>query len=89
MKGTDGSDGAIREEDEVESDVGSLKGLKDGDLDWFNEGIMVKVFEDEIKNHKKGDVFIVNIPKRKWYYVVYKTQDDKEKIKLTYIEKEE
>jgi parvulin-like peptidyl-prolyl isomerase len=60
---------------------------KDGDLGWFEEGMMVKVFEDEIKNHKKDDIFIVDIPKNNWYYVVLKTYDDIEKIKITYITK--
>jgi parvulin-like peptidyl-prolyl isomerase len=47
-----------------------------GDLGWFNEGVMHKAFEDAIKNHKKNDVFEVDIPENKWYYVVLKTYDD-------------
>ncbi len=60
---------------------------KDGDLGWFDEGMMVKVFEDEIKNHKKDDIFTVDIPENNWYYVVLKTYDDIEKIKIIYITK--
>lgn len=47
-----------------------------GDLGWFNEGIMHKTFEDAIKNHKKNDLFEVDIPENKWYYVVLKTYND-------------
>lgn len=47
-----------------------------GDLGWFNEGVMHKTFEDAIKNHKKNDLFEVDIPENKWYYVVFKTYDD-------------
>lgn len=47
-----------------------------GDLGWFNEGVMHKTFEDAIKNHKKDDLFEVDIPENKWYYVVLKTYND-------------
>lgn len=47
-----------------------------GDLGWFNEGVMHKTFEDAVKNHKKNDLFKVDIPENKWYYVVLKTYDD-------------
>ncbi|OXB21689.1 hypothetical protein B0A80_16725 [Flavobacterium tructae] len=47
-----------------------------GDLGWFNEGVMHKTFEDAIKSHKKNDLFEVDIPENKWYYVVLKTYND-------------
>nr|WP_315238419.1 peptidylprolyl isomerase [uncultured Flavobacterium sp.] len=47
-----------------------------GDLGWFNEGVMHKTFEDAIKKHKKNDLFQIDIPENKWYYVVLKTYDD-------------
>ncbi|KRD61665.1 hypothetical protein ASE40_09070 [Flavobacterium sp. Root935] len=50
--------------------------INKGDLGWFNEGIMHKTFEDAIKNHKKNDLFEVDIPENKWYYVVLKTYND-------------
>lgn len=53
-----------------------------GDLGWFNEGVMHKTFEDAIKNHKKNDLFQVDIPENKWYYVVLKTYDDLPKSTL-------
>lgn len=60
----------------------TMDGVKDGDIGWFDSGMMVKVFEDEIKNHKKGNIFTVDIPENKWYYVVLKTFNDTEKIQM-------
>jgi parvulin-like peptidyl-prolyl isomerase len=60
-------------------DSGNLNG---GDLDWFNEGVMHKTFEDAIKSHKKNDLFQVDIPENKWYYVVLKTYDDRPKATI-------
>jgi PPIC-type PPIASE domain len=53
-----------------------------GDLGWFNEGVMHKTFEDAIKNHKKNDLFTIDIPENKWYYIVLKTFDDLPKSTL-------
>lgn len=50
--------------------------INNGDLGWFNEGVMHKTFEYAVKNHKKNDLFVVDIPENKWYYVVLKTYDD-------------
>jgi hypothetical protein len=47
-----------------------------GDTQWFTEGMMVKEFEDAVKRHKKGDIFIVDIPDNNWYHVVLKTFND-------------
>ncbi|OXA88702.1 peptidylprolyl isomerase [Flavobacterium hercynium] len=47
-----------------------------GDLGWFNEGTMNKTFEDVIKSHKNNDLFEIDIPENKWYYVVLKTYND-------------
>lgn len=55
---------------------------KDGDLNWFDQGMMVQVFEDAVLAHKKGDIFMVDIPDKKWYYVVLKTFDDVQKISM-------
>jgi parvulin-like peptidyl-prolyl isomerase len=53
-----------------------------GDLDWFKEGDMHKTFEKAIRNHKKNDVFEVDIPENKWYFVVLKTHDEVSKSTL-------
>ena len=47
-----------------------------GDLGWFEENIMVPKFEQAVKNHVQGDIFIVDIPITDWYYVVYKSYPD-------------
>ncbi len=48
------------------------------DLGWFSEGMMVKAFSAAVKEHKKGDIFTIDIPENKWYYVTLKTFDNKE-----------
>jgi len=44
-----------------------------GDIGWFLEGQMVKVFEDSIKAHLKDEVYFVDVPENNWYYVVKNT----------------
>lgn len=66
----------------------TMDNLKDGDLGWFYEDQMEKSFQDAILKHKKGEIFTVDIPLNKWFYVVLKTFDDLEKTKITYILKE-
>lgn len=55
----------------------TMDSSKDGDLGWFTEGMMVPEFETAVKQHRLNDVFTIDIPDRKWYYVVLKTFDDK------------
>lgn len=56
-----------------------------GDLGWFKPSVMVPEFEEAVKNHKKGAVFIVDVTSKKWYYVVLKTYDNTIKIDRIFI----
>lgn len=48
-----------------------------GDLGWFyGEGQVPKELQDAVAKHKKGDVFVLDIPERQWYYIIKKTYDD-------------
>lgn len=67
------------------ANTNSMDSSKDGDLGWFDEGQMEGTFQDAILKHKKGAIFTVDIPSNKWFYVVLKTFDDIEKMKITYI----
>jgi parvulin-like peptidyl-prolyl isomerase len=44
-----------------------------GDLGFFEPGMMVKEFEEAVRAHANGEVFIIDVPERQWYYVVKKT----------------
>ncbi|MBI5539351.1 MAG: peptidylprolyl isomerase [Bacteroidia bacterium] len=57
-----------------------------GDLGWFSEGMMVKDFETAVKKHRQNDLFTVDIPDHKWYYVVLKTFDDRVKSTLVILQ---
>ena len=55
-----------------------------GDTGWFfGEEMMPKEFQEAVKNHKKGDVFFVDVSDRQWHYIVKKTYDDQEKKEIT------
>lgn len=48
-----------------------------GDTGWFfGEEMVPKEFQTAVKNHKKGDVFFVDVSEKNWHYVVLKTYDD-------------
>ncbi|WP_298345980.1 peptidylprolyl isomerase [uncultured Algibacter sp.] len=53
---------------------------KGGDLGWFLKGDMHSDFENEVlnENHSLNDIFTIDIPSEKWYYVVLKTHEAKE-----------
>lgn len=61
----------------------TMDGNPTGELNWFTEGQMVPEFEKEVKEHKKGELFNIDIPARKWYYLTLKTFDDREVTKIT------
>ena len=48
-----------------------------GDTGDFREKMMMQEFEDAVKEHKKNDVFKVDIRSNNWFYVVKKTYDDR------------
>lgn len=49
---------------------------KHGDTGPFQAGMMVKPFEDAVRAHQKNEIFYVDVPEKKWYYVVKKTTDN-------------
>ena len=63
-----------------------INGLRGGDTGWFAHGEMAPEFENKIVNdhHKVGAIFTMDIPSRKWYYVILKTYGKKmiEEIKV-------
>lgn len=55
-----------------------------GDTGWFfGEDMMPKEFQDAVKNHKKDEIFFVEVPDRQWYYIVKKTYDDQVTKEIT------
>lgn len=49
-----------------------------GDTDWFfGEYMFPKEFQDAVQNHKKGDIFFVDVSEKQWHYIVKKTHDDR------------
>ena len=61
--------------------------IKDGgNFGWIDENNIDKTFASEVKKHKKGAAFKIDIPERNWYYVVFKLYDDQKKYLIQYIE---
>jgi parvulin-like peptidyl-prolyl isomerase len=61
-----------------------------GGLGWFKKGKMVPDFEKAVIEHKKSDIFIVDVDNsdnhwHPWYYVVLKTHNDRISETQTYI----
>lgn len=55
-----------------------------GDTGWFfGEEMMPKEFQDAVKNHKKDDIFFVDVPDKDWHYIVKKTYDDQVTKEIT------
>jgi len=57
-----------------------------GNFGWINENDVDSTFVSEIKKHKKGEVFRIDVPERNWYYVVFKLYNDQKKYLIQYIE---
>ncbi|WNH10102.1 peptidylprolyl isomerase [Thalassobellus suaedae] len=53
---------------------------KGGDSGWFLKGDMHPDFENSIikDSHEIHDIFTIDIPSKKWYYVILKTYEPKE-----------
>ena len=60
----------------------TMDGNLDADLIW-TEGMMDPEFENAVKIHNKRDIFTVDIPTKKRYYVTLKTHDDIEATVIT------
>lgn len=55
-----------------------------GDTDWFfGELMMPKEFQEAVQNHKKGELFFVDVSEKQWHYIVKKTYDDQIKKEIT------
>jgi parvulin-like peptidyl-prolyl isomerase len=48
-----------------------------GDMGWFEEGYLVKDFENSLTLRKAGEVYTLDIPSMNWYYVIKKTHEPK------------
>jgi len=55
-----------------------------GDTDWFfGELMFPKEFQEAVKNHKKGEIFFVDVSDKQWHYIIKKTYDDQLKKDIT------
>jgi parvulin-like peptidyl-prolyl isomerase len=55
-----------------------------GDTGWFfGPEMLPKEFQDAVQNHKKGDIFFVDVSEKQWHYIVKKTYDDQDKKEIT------
>ncbi len=61
----------------------NMDGNQTGDTNWFVENMMAKDFEIAVKNHKKGEIFTIDIPSNNWHHIVLKTYDDSYFKKIT------
>jgi hypothetical protein len=47
------------------------------ELGWFSEDMFVPEFAVAIKEHRKDELFTIDLPCKTWYYVILKTGDDR------------
>jgi hypothetical protein len=55
----------------------TMESTKSGDTGWYYKGMMLDEFENAVSAHNKGDVFVVDVPKNKRYFIILKTHDNK------------
>ena len=67
------------------SDQYNMDGITtQGDTDWFSgQFSFPKEFQDAVQAHKLGEIFFVDVPDRKWHYIVKKTHNDRVKKEMT------
>jgi parvulin-like peptidyl-prolyl isomerase len=56
-----------------------------GDLGWVTHGDLAKEFEEKVLTHNQsGEIYTIDIPEKKWYYVILQTHNPKliEEIKV-------
>ncbi len=63
------------------SDQYTMDGNKThGDTDWFSgQYSFPQEFQNAVHNHKRGEIFFVDVPEKQWHYIVKKTYDDRVK----------
>ncbi|MGZ3865171.1 MAG: hypothetical protein ACXVC6_04105 [Bacteroidia bacterium] len=54
----------------------NMDGNPDPNLKSVAEGYLVTDFSEAVKTHKNGEVFKIDVPDKKWYYVTQKTADN-------------
>ncbi len=60
-----------------------INAKRDGDLGWFPEGQIHQDFENAIKSHYLGDVFMLDIEEGRSYDVILKTFEPKHIEEIT------
>lgn len=50
-------------------------GKRGGDTGWYDRELFVPGFVSAVRAHTKGDIFLVDVPAEKWYYVVRKSHN--------------
>ena len=55
----------------------TMDGNPSGILDWFLKGKMAPEFDKAVWHRPQGSIFTVDVPYKKWYYVVLKTDSNR------------
>lgn len=57
-------------------------GRRGGDLGWYERDKFAPGFVTAVRLHKKGDIFLIDLPAEKWYYVVRKSHESLKRKKI-------